>query len=83
MTTAMPKPLERLLKLFSGAQTQAPTERAMDDTTLYKIETQTNQYHGRIVNQDNVAIILLTNQGKSVKILKENVRSITIDKNKN
>lgn len=83
MTTTMPNPMEILLKLFSGVQTQARSEKAMDDTTLYKIETQINLYHGRIVNQDNVAIILLTNQGKSVKILKENVRSITIEKNRN
>lgn len=83
MVDTMPNPMEVLLKLFSGVQTQAQSEKAMDDTTLYKIETQTNLYHGRIVNQDNVAIVFLTTQGKSVKILKENVRSIIIDKNKN
>lgn len=80
MTTAMPKPLEMLFKLFSGVQTQAPSEKAMDDTTLYKIETATNLYNGRIMYQDSSAIVLMTTAGKSVKILKENVKRITIEK---
>lgn len=83
MTTTMPNPMEMLLKLFSGVQTQASSLKPMDDTTLYKIETATSLYNGRIVHQDSVAIALMTTGGKSVKILKENMKSIVIVNNKN
>lgn len=79
----MPNPMEMLLKLFSGVQTQASSLKPMDDTTLYKIETATSLYNGRIVHQDSVAIALMTTGGKSVKILKENMKSIVIVNNKN
>lgn len=75
--------MEMLLKLFSGVQTQAYSSKPMDDTTLYKIETATSLYNGRIVHQDSVAIALMTTAGKSVKILKENMKSIVIVNNKN
>ena len=83
MTTTMPNPMEMLLKLFSGVQTQASLLKPMNDTTLYKIETATSLYNGRIVHQDSVAIALMTTGGKSVKILKENMKSIVIVNNKN
>lgn len=83
MTTTMPNPMEMLLKLFSGVQTQASSLKPMDDTTLYKIETATNLYNGRIVHEDGVAILFMTCHGKSVKILKENVKSIVIVNNQN
>lgn len=79
----MPNPMEMLLKLFSGVQTQASSLKPMDDTTLYKIETATSLYNGRIVHQDSVAIALMTTGGKSVKILKENMKSIVIVNNQN
>jgi hypothetical protein len=83
MTTTMPNPMEMLLKLFSGVQTQSSSLKPMNDTTLYEIETATNLYNGRIVHQDSVAIALMTTAGKSVKILKENMKSIVIVNNKN
>jgi hypothetical protein len=83
MTTTMPNPMEMLLKLFSGVQTQTSSEKPIHDTTLYKIETATNSYNGRIVHDDGVAILFMTSHGKSVKILKENVKSIVIVNNQN
>lgn len=55
-----------------------PDIKPMNDSTLYRIETQSNLYHGRIIHQDGKVIMLVNDAGKSVKILKENVKNISI-----
>jgi len=56
-----------------------PTQqRALEDRTLYQVETRTNNYCGCISYQDNVVIWLSIEEDKQVKILKDNIVRITI-----
>jgi len=64
-----------LLKLFNPF---AKTSKPMEDHTLYQITTNSHNYCGCIVHQDSVVIKLQSKEGKPVKILKENVRSIVV-----
>ncbi len=50
----------------------------IEDTTLYQIITNNRTYSGLIVRQDNVVIQLKSTEGKPVKILKENIKHISI-----
>lgn len=66
-----------LLKLFNPfAKTSIP--KPMEDHTLYQIITQSHHYCGCIVHQDAVVIKLQSKDGKPVKILKENIKSIVV-----
>ena len=48
------------------------------DPTTYQIETISHTYCGRIQYQDDVYIKLITDKPRVVKILKENIKQITI-----
>ncbi|MFM9838181.1 MAG: hypothetical protein ACKVOQ_07950 [Cyclobacteriaceae bacterium] len=67
-----------LLKLFTPFTKTSPRNKLMEDTTLYQIITLTNSYCGRIAHQDEVMIKLQSKEGKPVKILKQNIKSIVI-----
>ena len=56
----------------------AKTSKPMEDHTLYQIITLSHNYCGHIVHQDGVVIKLQRKEGKPVKILKENIRSIAV-----
>jgi hypothetical protein len=56
----------------------AKTSKPMEDHTLYQIITLSHNYCGHIVHQDGVVIKLQSKEGKPVKILKENIRSIAV-----
>lgn len=64
------------MKLFKP-MARTESEKAMEDTTLYKVMTTTDSYCGRISYQDNM-IIWLKVADKPVKILKENIVHINI-----
>ena len=64
-----------LVKLFSPF---AKTSKQMEDHALYQIITNSHNYCGCIVHQDEVMIKLQSKEGKPVKILKENIRSIVV-----
>ena len=64
-----------LLKLFSSIRSHS--QKIPEDTTLYKVITQTDTYCGRISYQDSM-MMWLKAVDKPVKILKENIVQITI-----
>lgn len=51
-----------------------------EDPTLYQVTTSQHQYAGRILFQDGVIIKLKVDDMKVVKILKENIQKISIQK---
>jgi hypothetical protein len=51
-----------------------------EDPTLYQVITNQHQYAGKILFQDGVIIKLKIDEMKVVKILKENIRKISIHK---
>lgn len=67
-----------LHKLFTIPFQPSSATKEQSDQTLYQIATHSNNYCGRIINQDDVVILLQNKEGKPVKILKENIRSIAI-----
>lgn len=66
------------LKLFLTKEKPGPSLRAMEDMTVYKVETKTNAYCGRISHQNDIMMWLLCSTNKPVKILKQNIVRITI-----
>jgi hypothetical protein len=64
-----------LLKLFNPL---AKTSKQMEDHALYQITTNSHNYCGCIVHQNEVMIKLQSKEGKPVKILKENIKSIVV-----
>jgi hypothetical protein len=56
----------------------AKTSKPMEDHTLYQIITNSHNYCGCIVHQNEVMIKLQSKEGKPVKILKENIKHISI-----
>ncbi len=64
-----------LVKLFSPL---VKTSKPIEDHALYQITTNSHNYCGCIVHQDSVVIKLQSKEGKPVKILKENIRSIVV-----
>jgi hypothetical protein len=56
----------------------AKTSKPMEDHTLYQIITNSHNYCGCIVHQNEVMIKLQSKEGKPVKILEENIRSIVV-----
>jgi hypothetical protein len=67
-----------LLNLLNPFAKTSPRNTPMADTTLYQIITLSNSYCGRIAHQDAVVIKLQSKEGRAVKILKQNIRSIVI-----
>ena len=51
-----------------------------EDPTLYQVTTHQHEYAGKILFQDGVIIKLKIGEMKVVKILKENIRKIAIQK---
>jgi hypothetical protein len=47
------------------------------DSSVYKIETSTGRYCGRILYQDDVVLRLACTKSKPVKILKSNILKIS------
>jgi hypothetical protein len=64
-----------LSKLFNPF---AKTSKPIEDPALYQIITNSHHYCGCIVHQNEVMIKLQSEEGKPVKILKENIRSIAV-----
>jgi hypothetical protein len=54
------------------------TPEVMADPTVYCVETHQHTYCGRIIFQDDVQLKLQTEENKSVKILKENIRRVQV-----
>ena len=67
-----------ILKLFNPFPVMSSRTEAMEDHTLYQIITLSHNYCGHIVHQDGVVIKLQSKEGKPVKILKENIKSIVV-----
>jgi hypothetical protein len=67
-----------LLNLFTPFAKSPPRSKPTDDNTLYQIITLNNSYCGRIARQDEVMIKLQSKEGKPVKILKQNIKSIVV-----
>ncbi len=57
---------------------RAPVATGIADPTHYEVQTLNNTYRGLIVTQDNMVMQLRTHDGKPVKILKENIKKISI-----
>jgi hypothetical protein len=53
-------------------------DRKLFDSTVYLITTQRQSYCGHIIFQDNTVIKFRTDDLKPVKILKENIKSLSI-----
>jgi hypothetical protein len=68
----------QLIKLLKPLFQSTEIANMVIDKTLYRIVTHTNEYCGHIVHQDNMVIKLQSKQGKPVKILKKNIKSIEI-----
>ena len=67
-----------LLKLFNTVIGRENLKYIpLEDSTLYKVVTQTDTYCGRISYQDDVIMWLKTG-GKPVKILKANIVRVSI-----
>ena len=64
-----------LVKLFNPL---VKTSKQMEDHALYQIITLSHNYCGHTVHQDSVVIKLQSKEGKPLKILKENIRSIVV-----
>ncbi|MFN7260484.1 MAG: hypothetical protein ACK5TU_11335 [Cyclobacteriaceae bacterium] len=67
-----------LLKLFNPFAKTSTRTLPMEDHALYQIITLSHNYCGHIVHQDEVMIKLQSKEGKPVKILKENIKHISI-----
>ncbi len=65
------------MKLFLSREKPEPSG-AIEDLTIYKVETRTNTYCGRISHQNDMMMWLRSSTDKPVKILKENITRITI-----
>jgi|GEM_PF-1654071 len=69
-----------IIKALVGRSKPAWQENIIPDSTLYQVESASHIYCGRIQYQDDVFIKLVTEKPRVVKILKENIRRITIVK---
>jgi hypothetical protein len=67
-----------LLKLFIPFTKTSSSLKPMEDHTPYRITTQNHNYRGQVVHQDGMVIKLRRIEGKPVKILKENIKSIVV-----
>ncbi|MBX2964568.1 MAG: hypothetical protein KF845_00380 [Cyclobacteriaceae bacterium] len=72
----MLKPVKVAIKnLFSRHNDSPPV---LNDPTLYSIETAQRVYKGHIIFQDDIQLKLQTENNKPVKILKENIRRVSV-----
>lgn len=53
---------------------------AVVDNTVYEIHTRTHFYRGVIVTQDDTSLSLRTDNGKAVKVFKDNIQKIVLEK---
>lgn len=65
--------------LFAG-RPQEPEDKRLFDSTVYLITTERQSYCGHIIFQDDKVIKFRTENLKPVKILKENIRQVSIHK---
>lgn len=75
--------MSRLLNILDMAASLLTVKRidhVIEDPTFYQVETNQHEYAGKILFQDSMVIKLKINDIKVVKILKENIRKITIQK---
>jgi hypothetical protein len=69
-----------IFDMVASLMTVKRANSALEDPTLYQIKTNQHEYAGKILFQDNMIIKLKVDEMKVVKILKENIRKITIQK---
>jgi F420-dependent methylenetetrahydromethanopterin dehydrogenase len=71
--------MKQLIQIVDSLLYAFPSkDSVMTDPTLYTIETNSNTYCGYIIFQDDTMIKFRTEMLKPVKILKVNIRQITI-----
>jgi hypothetical protein len=61
-----------LISFFNKLFWHSPELRAMEDPTVYQIETLKDKYEGTILYQDDIVIKFNCNKASAVKILKSN-----------
>ena len=67
-----------LISILSFFLSQPRRVTDVTDSTVYLIETNTRQYCGIIIYQDDIVIRMQCAKPKMVKILKANIERITI-----
>lgn len=75
--------MDRIFAILGNATSFFSVKREAsvpEDPTLYQIITNQHQYAGKILFQDAVIIKLKIGEMKVVKILKENILKISIQK---
>lgn len=69
------KVIGSIVRIFSWGR---PHEVALLDTTEYRIITNTNEYLGIIIHQDDFSIRFQGQGKKTVKILKSNITQMSV-----
>ena len=69
-----------IFEMITSLVTSKSESPTLEDPTLYHVKTHQHEYAGKILFQDSVLIKLKINEEKVVKILKENIKKITIQK---
>jgi len=74
-----------ITKLIDGIFSwRTPVVTPLLDNTEYRIATNTHEYHGRIIYQDDFSIKFQSQKNKTVRILKSNINQMSvIPSNKN
>lgn len=68
-------------KLFNWIdKTDQSGSYRITDTTVYRIDTQTNSYLGQIFFQDDIQIKVKVEDKRVIKILKQNIQRVTVVK---
>lgn len=67
-----------IMKTITSVFGMNTAEMLACDPTQYKIVTNTNEYVGRIIYQDDFAIKFINDKAKPVKILKSNISRIHV-----
>ena len=55
-----------------------PVQSAIEDPTIYQVETTSGKYCGKIVYQDDVMMMLKIAKPKAIKILKTNIQRVSM-----
>lgn len=66
-----------LTTLFEVSQ---PVQSAIEDPTIYQVETTSGKYCGKIVYQDDIMMMLKIAKPKAIKILKANIHRVSMVK---
>ena len=69
--------MNSLWQLLFNLLRPRPEMALPQDSSIYKIETNTGKYCGRIIYQDDVTLRLACAKSKPVKILKSNILKIS------